>query len=247
MTNLIYIFTIHNTNGNVYHLTSCSQPTIVGNICYKSNSGLQIVTGEFNDSAENKVIIQGVFELGGIEQTDNLSGAAVKIERLYDNKFSIVASLICTKYISKDLEFEMLCEDKTIKYNQSLLQMFSKTCRASFGDNKCTISLATLAVQCELIQISGNILKCDITNIASGYFKGGIVMIPSLQKKISILSHSDNNIEIYPQDVAYLRSSLQVTLIPGCDKKYRTCCYSFNNAVNFRGEPAIPEDNIIEN
>ena len=38
-----------------------------------------------------------------------------------------------------------------------------------------------------------------------------------------------------------------ITLIPGCDKNYRTCCYSFNNAVNFRGEPVIPDSNIIEN
>ncbi|XVN43247.1 MAG: phage BR0599 family protein [Candidatus Rickettsia vulgarisii] len=32
----------------------------------------------------------------------------------------------------------------------------------------------------------------------------------------------------------------------GCDKKFITCCNKFNNAVNFRGEPLIPNDDFIK-
>ena len=31
-----------------------------------------------------------------------------------------------------------------------------------------------------------------------------------------------------------------------CNKKFITCCNQFNNAVNFRGEPLIPEYNFLK-
>jgi hypothetical protein len=37
-----------------------------------------------------------------------------------------------------------------------------------------------------------------------------------------------------------------IYLMSSCDKTFITCCNKFNNAVNFRGEPFIPEKNFLK-
>ncbi len=43
----------------------------------------------------------------------------------------------------------------------------------------------------------------------------------------------------------YAKDAREVKIISGCDKNFITCCNKFNNAINFRGEPLIPEKDFI--
>lgn len=45
----------------------------------------------------------------------------------------------CITYTKRDLDFTLRLEPNIDVYNQSLLQSFSKNCRANFGDLKCKI------------------------------------------------------------------------------------------------------------
>jgi uncharacterized phage protein (TIGR02218 family) len=100
-------------------------------------------------------------------------------------------------------------------------------------------------VNCDILFFNFNIISCDIKDVEDGYFTGGRLRAKEY-KEFKILMHSGNYIEIdYTLALDFIGHK-QVTLIPACDKNFRTCCYSFNNEVNFRGEPAIPESNIIK-
>ncbi|RTK92288.1 MAG: DUF2163 domain-containing protein [Rickettsiales bacterium] len=250
MTNLIYLFDVILTNGKIFFFTSSSQYQFFEENTYVPQSGLNFNIGEFNDSAENSAIIYGIFETNGICKNDNLSGAKIKIKYLYANNAHLIGNFIVTKFFSHDLEFELKCETECIKYNQALLQMFSKTCRANFGDDRCKIRLEDVSIQSQIIEVNNNIITCDFRDIEDGYFKNGKLIINDAQNtahEYNIISHFRNNIETNITSTSFIFSKQIVTLIPGCDKNYRTCCYSFHNAVNFRGEPVIPEFNIIEN
>jgi len=247
---LIYMFDIKCKNGTIFHLTSSSISHNINNIDYKPCSGLNFVSGEFNESGQNQVRIKGIFEQSGIEKRDNLAGALVKISNLDSKNLVHFISYFCTQYISKDLEFEMLCEPEVVKYNQSLLQMFSKTCRANFADSRCMVSIEKYAVKSQVTDISSNVLKCVLEGFDNGYFKNGTLLAVDEENNkydFKILSHIGKSIEVDLDTEFDFTKHKLVTLIPGCDKNYRTCCYSFNNAVNFRGEPVIPDSNIIEN
>ena len=247
---LIYMFDIKCKNGKNFYLTSSSAPYRIDNIDYVPNSGLNLVSAHFNESAQNQVHISGVFEQYGIEKRDNLAGALVKISYLDSGNLVHFISYFCIQYISKDLEFEMLCESEVAKYNQSLLQMFSKTCRANLGDSRCKVSIEEYAIKTEITDFAGNVLSCILEGFNNGYFKNGTLLVVGQdgnEYEFKILSHRGNNIEVDIDTEFDFRNHKLITLIPGCDKNYRTCCYSFNNAVNFRGEPVIPDSNIIEN
>ncbi|MCZ6901461.1 MAG: phage BR0599 family protein [Rickettsia endosymbiont of Ixodes persulcatus] len=42
-----------------------------------------------------------------------------------------------------------------------------------------------------------------------------------------------------------VKDAEEVKITAGCDKNFITCCNKFNNAINFRGEPLIPEKDFI--
>ena len=241
---LIYLFYIKTNNGREYHLTSASKRIYSDGLSFLPYSGLTLISGKFNDSAENHIIIHGIFEPHGIEKHHNLTGAKVRVMRLQNNSVNHLVTYICSEHIIHDLDFEIKCESESIKYNQSLLQMFSKTCRANFGDEKCKINIKDYTVTCDLLEVKANVLTCQIDGFKDGYFKCGQLVIDN--QKFKIISHNNCQIEIENNNFNFLERK-QVKLIPACDKNFRTCCYSFNNAVNFRGEPMIPEYNFIKN
>ena len=241
---LIYLFYIKTNDGREYYLTSASKRVYSDHLTYLPYSGLTLISGKFNDSAENHIIIHGIFEPQGIEKHHNLTGSKVKVMRFRNNSVSHLVTYICSEHIIYDLDFEIKCESESIKYNQSLLQMFSKTCRANLGDKKCKVIIEDYKVVCNLLQVKANVLTCNIDGFEDGYFKYGYLMVA--EHKFKIISHVGYQIEIENNNFDFLGQK-RITLIPACDKNFRTCCYSFNNAVNFRGEPVIPEYNFIKN
>jgi uncharacterized phage protein (TIGR02218 family) len=242
----VYLFYINTQNAKEYYLTSANEAVTYDGIIYLPYSGLSLISGAFNDSAENHIILHGVFEKLGISKNDKFLGTNIKIMCLQDNKFKHLVTYICTQYNINDLDFEIRCEPESIKYGQSLLQMFSKTCRAKFGDDKCGVNIDDYAVNCKLLSYDFNLLTCDIQDVEDGYFKGGKLRTSDHQE-FKILTHNDVYIEIDSTLELDFSGYKIITLVPSCDKNFRTCCYSFNNAVNFRGEPAIPESNIVKN
>lgn len=241
----IYLFYIKAQDAKEYYLTSANDIVTHDGTTYLPDSGLSLNLGMFNDSAENHIILHGIFEKTGVDKGDKLVGSNIKIMYLHNSEIIHLVTYICTQYDVNDLDFKIRCEPETIKYGQSLLQMFSKTCRAKFGDDKCGVNIDDYAVNCKLLSYDFNLLTCDIQDVKDGYFKGGKLRISDHQE-FKILTHNDVYIEIDSTLEFDFSGYKIITLVPSCDKNFRTCCYSFNNAVNFRGEPAIPESNIVK-
>jgi uncharacterized phage protein (TIGR02218 family) len=242
----IYLFHIIKNSEKEYYLTSAAKKLEYEGNIYLPYSGLSFLSGSFNDSAENLIVLKGVFESSGISKDDDLIGASVKILRMQNNQIKHFVTYFCTQHNINDLNFEIHCEPETIKYNRSMLQMFSRTCRANFGDSRCCVNKNDYAITCHILSINGSIINCNFDDIESGYFTGG-KLVDANQKEFLILTHVHHNLEVQNLDRCAFNVGDQITLVPTCDKNFRTCCYSFNNAVNFRGEPAIPESNIVKN
>jgi uncharacterized phage protein (TIGR02218 family) len=139
----------------------------------------------------------------------------------------------------------MHLKPETVKYNQTIINRFSKTCRTNFGDSKCTVDknlYSGLYRIKEIFKESFSILNMDREN---GYYKGGIVVFEGTKFSSKIVNNFDNLITLENIIPTYAEHVETVRLISGCDKNFITCCNKFNNALNFRGEPLIPESNFI--
>jgi uncharacterized phage protein (TIGR02218 family) len=127
-----------------------------------------------------------------------------------------------------------------------LLQSFSKTCRASFGDHRCKVDKELYRQVYEIAEM--NTKSVIIANIDKEdcYFNNGDAIFGAEQFRAKIQSHFRDNIELDTLIPDNIKDFKNITLITGCDKNFITCCNKFNNAVNFRGEPLIPNHNFLK-
>jgi len=144
--NLIYLFHIDLKNKKQLYLTSSNDNIVYEGRKYLPYSGLNLLSGKFNDSAENHILLHGIFDSLGITKEDEIKGSSIKIIYSVSELYRHFVTYICTEYQVYDLEFKIKCEPEAIKYNQSLLQVFSKACRANFGDTKCKINISDYEV-----------------------------------------------------------------------------------------------------
>ena len=132
-----------------------------------------------------------------------------------------------------------------------MLKVFSKKCRANFCDSKCKLDKNLYSQTYEISSIISRHLTLANCDKEDGYFNGGsatfVVNNEASQFNAIILGHSRTNIELNKlvPDV-FANNSTYVILTAGCDKNFITCCNKFNNGVNFRGEPLIPEYNFLK-
>ena len=115
---LTYLFHITSKHGDEIYFTSSFSHIHHDNKVYVPFSGLSVFSGEFNDSAQNKIILHGIFEDQGITSDQDLVGSNIKIIIFEYGKANELVTYICTKQISEGLEFKLVCEPETIKLNQ---------------------------------------------------------------------------------------------------------------------------------
>lgn len=247
---LCYCFEIITAKNPALFLTSGRAEVKYQGITYVPFSGLCLREGVFNDSAQNYVYLHGIFENGGIDQQFDMTFAEVRISVYVSGSLQQLVTMYCTEFIKNDLEFNIKLEPEVIKYNQSLLLPFSKTCRAKFGDQKCSVDKQSFSCRVQITEISESFIICSEISHDSDYFKGGQASIECEDGSFytcKILSHFLTQIELEAWFINKIKVQQEITLTPGCDKKFITCCNKFNNELNFRGEPFVPEYKYLKN
>lgn len=249
--NICFLFEITKSKRNTLFLTSSDTEKNINGKKYHPHCGLHLFSLTSNDSGDNIAIIDGIYNPFAIKKEDDLTDSSITIYQLINNDLRIMGNLLCTFFSKQDLSFRIFCNSAVVKYQQSLLQLFSKTCRANFGDNKCTINPADFSLHVRILEFTNNRIKYQSNETTQISFNGGWAVLLGdssiAEYSTRVLSHLGNMIDINIPKEIDISLYHTVRLIPTCDKKYRTCCYSFNNKVNFRGEPHIPDINIIKN
>ncbi len=252
----VYLFEISLESGQILRLTSSNQAIKMAETEFTPYSGISLKEGVFDDSAKNHIILEGIFEEYGITDRLDLKDAKVRI-LLYFNDTNLEVAKVydwllyrCTLYTKYDLSFTLYLEPQSIKYNQSLLKKFSKTCRANFGDAKCKIDIKLYQKTFEIINVLGHLVTFKDSREENGYFNNGQAILGDNLFQARILHHSleSSNVSVIELDKLIPEQFLQckhIMLATSCDKKFITCCNRFNNALNFRGEPFIPEGDFL--
>lgn len=133
--------------------------------------------------------------------------------------------------------------------NQNFPRNFSQAnCINTLGDAACTVDLSSLGVNG--VVLAGSSANTIMTNLSqlTGYFTGGkIVFTSGVNDGFSRGVRSYTNAPT--SSIAMLgpvptapTAGDTFTIYPGCDKLIGTCFNRFNNLVNFRGMPFVPEN-----
>ncbi len=143
----------------------------------------------------------------------------------------------------------------TQRLSQTIGELFSPSCRATLGDNRCKINLSAHMVTGSVTTTHTSQFFVDSARTeSSGIYTFGLLTFTSganhgLSMEVKEYIHTSGGGQIYlALPMPYLISSGDAySLSKGCDKTMQTCFSRFNNVVNFRGEPAVPGlDRMLE-
>jgi uncharacterized phage protein (TIGR02218 family) len=130
------------------------------------------------------------------------------------------------------------------KLNCIINQSYSSNCRAKLGDARCKIDKSNFSFK----GIVGDIIEENVfldqsINKENGYYNYGEIKFLNgeLESRVFLVKENiDQKIYIQAFEKLNIKVGDQYELIAGCNKSIQTCIAKFNNAINFRGEPFIP-------
>lgn len=245
----IFCFHLRLIEGGELFLTSHSEEISVAGRQYLTSSGVALKELSLCDSAEDYAILSGIYEEGGISSDLQITDAEISASVLISGRLEGVFCFTVTKFDRFDLSFQIRLEPLTYRYNHEALLKFSKSCRASLGDSKCGVEIERLQKVATIEKVDGNNLYLREALAEDGYFSGGRIVLQAAEQKISasIVKYTGKLLVLAKELCVPIQPGQQALLYPGCDKKLITCCNKFNNVLNFRGEPYVPDFKILEN
>ena len=122
----------------------------------------------------------------------------------------------------------------------------SAECRAELGDTKCRVDLAGRTLVAHVVESDGGSLTLD-TAVDERFVLGRLRFMSGGNCGLAtvILAAAGNVVEVRDLPRATVESGCRVELREGCDKRLATCVSRFANAVNFRGEPHLPGNDLL--
>ena len=122
----------------------------------------------------------------------------------------------------------------------------SAECRASFADKQCRVDLAGRTIIGHVNSVGGGSLTLDIA-VDDRFVLGRLRYMSGANCGMTtvILAASGNVVEVRELPRAAVEIGCRVELREGCDNRFETCVSRFANAVNFRGEPHLPGNDLL--
>lgn len=122
----------------------------------------------------------------------------------------------------------------------------SAECRAAFGSPECGVDLAGRRRRAVVSGLIGQRLGLDAP--VGSEFEGGRLVVVSGRCSgwtSPVGAVEDGDVWLRDAPPSMLGAGCRVWLDEGCDKRFETCRTRFANAVNFRGEPHLPGNDLL--
>lgn len=131
---------------------------------------------------------------------------------------------------------------------RELVPYTSPTCRAEFCGPGCTLSQERFSTQTSLgdVDLAGNSITPAGVDVAD-YLNGRVTFLEGPQSGLTMaLIAQDSGALVLDRPLhSDVTSGMRVRLVQGCDHTHATCHSRFDNAVNFRGEPFLPGNDLL--
>ncbi len=253
VTTLATCWKLSRRDGVVLGFTDTDADVTVDSVIYKAASGFtpSAVQNTSSLSVDN-LDVEGMLSAGNITETDIMAGlydfaeieifqvnykdisqGKIKLRRGWLGEVSLVGQ-----------QFVAEVRGLTQLLSQTIGELYSPSCRASFTDSRCKINAASYTASGTITSVTSNQEFIDRSRAeASGVYNFGVITFTSgannglgMEVKEFLSGGKITLVLPMPYNVAVGDS---YSMVQGCDKTLATCSGRFNNVINFRGEPHI--------
>lgn len=264
-TTLATCWKLTRRDNTILGYTDHDRDIIFESVTYKAETGFTPSAIESNAALNvDNLDVEGMLSDGAITESDILAGkydfAAIEIFQLNYRDPTQGALKLRRGWLGEislqKHQFVAEIRGLTQKLSQTIGEFFSPSCRATLGDTRCKVNLATHTVTGSVTTpLSKQTFKDSARTEASGIFNFGLLTFTggannglSMEvKEYSKLSAGDGQITLVLPMPFTVSAGDSYQMSKGCDKTVETCVARFNNILNFRGEPSVPGlDRMLE-
>lgn len=253
VTTLAMCWRIQRVDGVVLGFTQHDRPLTLDGLVYGPAPAFSLSAIERTKTAAvDNLDVSGVFSSAALRDDDlrlgRYDGAQLTIFRVNWADLSMGQQHLVTGTIGrvsrKDSGF--VAELRGFKHllQKQVAPVYSANCRAALGDQDCRVDLAHHQHRLRLVAQTGvSHFTLASNSIADGALSFGVLRWldgPLTGQESVILSHVGAQIELDERAAASFTFPLDVRVTAGCDKRLATCRDTFQNALNYRGEPYVP-------
>ncbi len=134
-------------------------------------------------------------------------------------------------------------------YSANVGQVYSPTCRADFGDDRCGVSLRRYSVAGTVTAVTDHRRFTDSGRTEdSGWFTHGLLTWTSganAGRAMEVKSYGGGVFQLFLPMRSAIQPGDHYTVHAGCNRTHPTCKTKFGNIVNFRGEPHVPGNDFL--
>ena len=255
LTSLAFCWAVERRDGAGLGLTSCDQPIERTGVRFEAapgmmpaaisrKAGLEAASSEITGAVTSRALAAGDLAAG------RWDGAALTLSAVDwtggDVEQIALSSGEIGEVAVEGETFTTELRGSAMKLDAPICPVTSPTCRASLGDDKCRVDMAGRSIRATVVTSTSDTVTLDRVVEARfllgrlRYLSGGNCGLKTVIWAVSgsaVRTRDLPPVEVKAGDVIELRE--------GCDKLFATCSARFGNALNFRGEPHVPGNDLL--
>ena len=255
VTTLATCWKVTRTDGQVFGFTDYNEDLVIDGVTYEAKTGYSKSQVQISDKLNvDNMELTGVLESPSITEADLSAG-------LWDFSTTEVFQVDYTDPAGGAIKLLKATLGQVVVHRNSFTaeqrgmmqplqnefgQLFSPACRATLGDSRCTVNLASFTFAATVTAVTNNrTFNATALTQADNYFQGGKITFTSgandgLSMEVKSSAQSTHQVVLQLEMPYAIEVGDTFDIIAGCDKVLSTCVNKFNNVLNFRGEPFVP-------
>jgi uncharacterized phage protein (TIGR02218 family) len=256
LTTLAFCWKLSRRDGITFGFTSHDRDLIVGGLLYRATPGMVPSAIERSVSLEpDNVDLSGVLTSDAITATDLMAGRwdgallrlfAVDWTAPDSAPLHLVRGILGAVEI-KGEAFQVELRGPTAVLDAAVVEETSPECRASLGDKRCGVDLAGRSLTTTVLLADDIILSVAAALVPGDYAQGRLRWLDGVNAGLEglILANDASHITLADPPPLLPAPGDRIELTQGCDRRFSTCTGRFANALNFRGEPHLPGNDLL--
>jgi uncharacterized phage protein (TIGR02218 family) len=255
LTSVAFCWTLERNDGGGIALTSGDRQFSRGGIAYQPEPGitpaaitrslgLQPHSAEVSGALTAWALTDSDLSLGRWDFA-RISMTAVDWSALDEQPIQLLGGELGEVSVSGD-SFTAELKGAAAKLSAPVCPSTSAECRAEFGDKKCRVDLAGRTLRLRISSAADNLIITD-QPLDERYLFGRLRYLSGANCGLQtvILAMNGTQLTVRDRVRAAVEPGTVIEVREGCDKLFATCVRRFANAVNFRGEPHVPGNDLL--
>lgn len=258
VTTLAFCWRLQRRDGACLGFTTHDRDLVIDGIGYRAAPGMLPSAIALSDGFDQDTLdVQGALTSDAIAAEDlacgRWDGAAVSIFMVdwtqpEGERLPLARGEIGDVSVTGD-GFTAELKGPTAVLDRPVVEQTSPECRAQLGDKRCRVDMAPRVRVTRIVEVvADDVIDVQDASVEANAYGYG---------RIRWLSGANSGLERGLLASAAPRLTLRepppfgaavgdlVEIGEGCDKAFATCCDRFANAVNFRGEPHLPGNDLL--